>query len=39
MKAYTYMEKGHFELQEKPKPALQDPKDAIVRVTDRARQN
>ena len=33
MKAYTYIEKGHFELQEKSKPALQGPKDAIVRVT------
>ena len=33
MKAYTYIEKGHFELQEKPKPLLQDPKDAIVKVT------
>ena len=33
MKAYTYIEKGNFELKEKPKPALQGPKDAIVRVT------
>ena len=33
MKAYTYIEKGRFELLEKPKPQLQDPKDAIVRVT------
>lgn len=33
MKAYTYIEKGHFELQEKTKPLLQDPKDAIVKVT------
>ena len=33
MKAYTYIEKGCFELQEKPRPELQDPKDAIVRVT------
>ena len=33
MKAYTYIEKGRFELQEKPRPELQDPKDAIVRVT------
>lgn len=33
MKAYTYIEKGHFELLDKPKPILQDPKDAIVRVT------
>ena len=33
MKAYTYIEKGHFELVDKPKPQLQEPKDAIVRVT------
>ena len=33
MKAYTYIEKGHFELLDKSKPELQDPKDAIVRVT------
>ena len=33
MKAYTYIEKGSFELLDKPKPELQDPKDAIVRVT------
>ena len=33
MKAYTYIEKGHFELLDKPKPELQDSKDAIVRVT------
>ena len=33
MKAYTYIEKGRFELQDKPKPQLQDTKDAIVRVT------
>ena len=33
MKAYTYMEHGRFELQDKPKPKLQDSKDAIVRVT------
>ena len=33
MKAYTYIEKGRFELQEKSRPELQDPKDAIVRVT------
>jgi alcohol dehydrogenase len=33
MKAYTYIEKGNFELLDKPKPELQDPKDAIVRVT------
>lgn len=33
MKAYTYIEKGRFELMDKPKPELQDAKDAIVRVT------
>ena len=33
MKAYTYIEKGRFELLDKPKPELQDSKDAIVRVT------
>lgn len=33
MLAYTYIEKGKFELIEKPKPALQNAKDAIVRVT------
>lgn len=33
MKAYTYIDKGRFELMDKPKPALQEPTDAIVRVT------
>ena len=33
MLAYTYVEQGKFELREKPKPVLLDPKDAIVRVT------
>ena len=33
MKAYTYIEQGRFELLDKPTPELQDPKDAIVRVT------
>ena len=33
MKAYTYVEKGRFELQEKPKPEIHDPKDVIVKVT------
>lgn len=33
MKAYTYIEKGRFELTDKPKPQLLDQKDAIVRVT------
>lgn len=33
MLAYTYVEKGGFELCEKPRPQLLDPRDAIVRVT------
>ncbi len=33
MKAYTYIEHDRFELLDKPNPALQDPRDAIVRVT------
>ena len=33
MLAYTYIEQGKFELREKPRPTLQDPRDAIVRVT------
>ena len=33
MLAYTYIEKGKFALVEKPKPALMEPTDAIVRVT------
>ncbi|WP_297450055.1 alcohol dehydrogenase [uncultured Alistipes sp.] len=33
MQAYTYVEKGTFELREKPKPELQNPRDAIVRLT------
>lgn len=32
MLAYTYIEKGKFELLEKPKPVLQNDKDAIVKV-------
>ena len=32
MLAYTYVAKGKFELLEKPKPVLQDSRDAIVRV-------
>ena len=31
MKAYTYIEKGRFELLDKPKPELLDPKDAIAK--------
>ena len=33
MLAYTYMEKGKFQLLEKPEPTMQDARDAIVRVT------
>ena len=33
MLAYTYIEKGKFELLEKERPVLQDTKDAIVKVT------
>ena len=33
MKAYTYIDKGRFELKEKPEPRILDPKDAIVKVT------
>ena len=33
MKALTYIEHGKFELIEKPKPEIWDPRDAIVRVT------
>ena len=33
MLAYTYVKQGDFQLLEKPKPQLLDPKDAIVRVT------
>ena len=33
MLAYTYIEHGKFQLQEKPRPILQDTRDAIVRVT------
>ena len=33
MKALTYVEHGKFALTDKPKPSLQDPQDAIVRVT------
>ncbi|MGI5962471.1 MAG: alcohol dehydrogenase [Lawsonibacter sp.] len=33
MLAYTYVSKGNFQLLEKPRPVLQDPRDAVVRVT------
>ena len=31
--AYTYQKHGCFSLQEKPKPTIQNDRDAIVRVT------
>ena len=33
MKTYTYIDKGHFALLEKPESRILDPKDAIVKVT------
>ena len=33
MKAYTCISHGRFELIDKPKPELQSPRDAIVRIT------
>ena len=33
MLAYTYISPGKFELIDKPKPELQGPRDAIVRIT------
>ena len=33
MLAYTYISHGKFDLIDKPKPELQDPRDAIVRIT------
>ena len=33
MLAYTYIAPGNFELIDKPKPELQSPRDAIVRIT------
>ena len=33
MLAYTYLEQGRFALCEKPKPQIQDSRDALVRVT------
>lgn len=33
MKALTYIEKGRFEVTDKPKPTIIDPTDAVVRVT------
>ncbi len=33
MLAYTYVDRGRFELRKKPRPEIRDGKDAIVRVT------
>lgn len=33
MRAYTFTEPGKFAMREKPKPEIQDGKDAIVKVT------
>lgn len=33
MKAYTYIRKGHFALTDKPRPQIQDPRDAVVKLT------
>ena len=33
MNALTYIEHGKFALMDKPKPAILDPRDAVVRVT------
>ncbi len=33
MKALTFIRPGHFEMTEKPKPEIVEPKDAIVRIT------
>ena len=33
MKTYTYISKNNFKLIDKPKPQLQDERDAIVKVT------
>ena len=33
MLSLTYIEKGNFALVEKPKPVIEDPRDALVRVT------
>ena len=33
MKALTYIERGRFALLDKPVPEIQDPRDAVVRVT------
>ena len=33
MKAVVYVESGRFEMQDRPRPVIRDPRDAIVRVT------
>lgn len=33
MKAFSYIERGRFELVEKLQPSILDPTDAVVRVT------
>lgn len=33
MKAVVYVENGRFEMQDRPRPVIRDPRDAIVRVT------
>lgn len=33
MLAYTFIEKGKFQLQEKKKPEILDSRDALVRIT------
>lgn len=33
MLAYTYVEQGKYELQQKPRPEMRDSRDAIIRVT------
>ena len=33
MLAYTYVKEGQFRLLDKPRPVIQDPRDAVVRVT------
>ena len=33
MKAYTYIDRGRFEMRNKPWPEIKDPRDAVVRVT------
>ena len=32
MKAYTYVDRGRFELRDKPRPVLVDARDAIARI-------